>query len=62
MSNLFGLNIQFTVLNDALDKLADRIADVKDDLQVKAALVKQYEEIKKQKLKIKSKNWNNKKY
>jgi hypothetical protein len=52
MSTINDLNTQFSALNDALDRVADKLADITDDALVKAALIRQYEELKKQKTNI----------
>lgn len=55
MTNLNEQNSQLSAITDAMDRVADRIADVTDDALVKAALIRQYEELKRQKTIIESK-------
>jgi cell division protein FtsB len=52
MPNLIDLNSQLAAFTEALDRVSDKIADVKNDQQVKAALIRQYEELNRQKIKI----------
>ena len=46
MSNLNDQNSQLTAITEAMDRVADKIAKVTDDPLVKAALIRQYEELK----------------
>jgi len=55
MSNLNEQNSQLSVITEAMDRVADKIADVTDDALVKASLIRQYEELKRQKKIIESK-------
>ena len=55
MTTLNDLEAQLTAFTEALDRVADKIADITDDALVKAALVRQYEELKRQKSLIESK-------
>ena len=55
MTTLNDLEVQLTAFTEALDRVADKIADVTDDALVKAALVRQYEELKRQKTAVESK-------
>ena len=52
MATLNDLKSQFTAYTEALDRVADKIADIKNEPEVKAALVRQYEELRKLKSKI----------
>ena len=55
MSNLNEQNSQLSAITEAMDRVADKIAEVTDDALVKAALIRQYEELKRQKSLIESK-------
>ena len=55
MSNLNEQNAQLSSITEAMDRVADKIADVTDDALVKAALIRQYEELKRQKSILESK-------
>ena len=55
MSNLNEQNSQLSAITEAMDRVADKIAEVTDDPLVKAALIMQYEELKRQKTLIEDK-------
>jgi hypothetical protein len=55
MSNLNEQNSQLSAITDAMDRVTDKIADVTDDALVKATLIRQFEELKRQKSIIESK-------
>ncbi len=54
MSNLNEQNSQLSAITEAMDKVADKIAEVTDDALVKATLIRQFEELKRQKTIIES--------
>jgi hypothetical protein len=55
MPNLNEQNSQLSAITEVMDRVADKIAEVKDDALVKAALIRQYEELKRQKSILESK-------
>jgi hypothetical protein len=54
MESINLLTTELSAITDALDRVADKIADIKNEPHVKEALIKQYEELKKLKIKIES--------
>ena len=55
MSTFNELHSQLTTYNEALDRVSDKIVNLKNDQYVKVALIKQYVELKRQKAIVESK-------
>jgi len=55
MTRLNEQNFKLSALTEAMDRVVDKIANMTDDAIVKAALVRQYEELKRQKTIVESK-------